>query len=86
MRQRKGLNLCRVIAFVQDELITSKEQGGQWGVRNLELQYQGLIFEALECYASEKEMIVQEEEAREFARYMVRKIENMMPSRRNQVK
>lgn len=72
------LNLCRVIAFVQDELITSKEQGGQWGVRNLELQYQGLILEALACYASEKEMTVQEEEAREFARHMVKKIGGSM--------
>lgn len=35
-------------------------------MRNLELQYQGLILEALACYASEKEMTVQEE-AREFA-------------------
>ena len=72
------LNLCRVAAFVQDELITSKKQGGQWGVQNLEPQYQGLIFEALECYVSGKEMIVREEKAVEFAGYMLKKIGGML--------
>ena len=68
------LNLCRVAAFMQDDLITSKEQGGRWGIQNLEPQYQGLILEALKCYASDEEMVVRKEQAQRFAQYMLKKI------------
>lgn len=30
-----ALNLCRVLAFVQDGLVLSKQQGGQWGMEHL---------------------------------------------------
>ena len=68
------LNLCRAIAFLQDDLVTSKEQGGRWGIQNLEPQYQGLILEALKCYASDEEMVVRNKQAQGFAKYMLKKI------------
>lgn len=68
------LNLCRVAAFLQDELVISKEQGGRWGIKNLDEQYQGLISEALKYYASDEEMEVSREEAQKFAGYMLKKI------------
>ena len=66
------LNLCRVVAFLKEDLVTSKVQGGEWGLKNLELKYQSLICDALECYASDKKMLLKKEEALEFAEYMLR--------------
>lgn len=46
------LNLCRVMAYVQDEKILSKEGGGEWGIKHLPEVFQPLIKDALECYKS----------------------------------
>ena len=43
------LNLCRVLAYVQDGAVLSKEQGGEWGMGHLK-EDQNLIAAALECY------------------------------------
>ena len=45
------LNLCRVLAYLQDDLVLSKKQGGEWGVKNLPAIYSKLIQNALECYS-----------------------------------
>ena len=68
------LNLCRVLAVVQDGVVLSKEQGGAWGLLHLSDDYQELIQSAIESYASEKEMIVDQENALRFAEYMLKKI------------
>lgn len=46
------LNLCRVLAYVQDGLVLSKKEGGEWGIQNIDSTYQGLIRNALDCYIS----------------------------------
>ncbi len=63
------LNLCRVAAYVKDEEILSKKQGGEWGVKNLSQEYSNLISGALECYSSDKNMQVEDEEAQRFCEY-----------------
>ncbi|MCM1121523.1 MAG: DUF4111 domain-containing protein [Eubacterium sp.] len=50
------LNLCRVAAFVKDGLYLSKEEGGRWALEHLRLRTSGLITDALECYATDKDM------------------------------
>ena len=45
------LNLCRVYAYKKDGLILSKEQGGQWGLKNLPVQYNGILKAALDDYS-----------------------------------
>lgn len=72
------LNLCRVAACVRDDLVTSKKQGGEWGLQNLERQYRELIETALACYASEKEMAADPAKAQAFAAYMLRLIRDAM--------
>jgi len=47
------LNLCRVLAFKQERLITSKTEGGRWGLRALPPEYAGLIRQALDEYQAE---------------------------------
>ena len=44
------LNLCRVLAYVQDSLVLSKEQGGYWGLAHLPAAYHPLLRDALAAY------------------------------------
>ena len=44
------LNACRVVAAIKDELITSKSEGGQWGIENFPEEYHLLIKAGLDEY------------------------------------
>lgn len=44
------LNFCRVLAFIQNDLILSKKDGAQWGLENLPKDYKSVIREALDEY------------------------------------
>ena len=46
------LNFCRALAFLEQGLITSKREGGQWGMAVLPPEYKRLIQEALKEYAT----------------------------------
>ena len=46
------LNLCRILAFLKDNKITSKKEGGEWALLNLPRKYSSLINYALACYSS----------------------------------
>jgi predicted nucleotidyltransferase len=46
------LNLCRVIAYQQEGLITSKQEGGLWGLEHLDAAFHTLIQQALDAYQS----------------------------------
>lgn len=65
------LNLCRVLAAVQEHLVLSKVQGGEWGLSHIPQEYYELIQSALKSYASEKEMMVDKAYALRFAEYML---------------
>lgn len=72
------LNLCRVLAFLQDSLILSKKAGGQWGIRSLPKEYQPVIQNALESYRGSTEVsLFSEESIQQFAVYMVSQIEKL---------
>ena len=47
------LNLGRVLAFLQDGSVLSKQEGGEWGLKNLPEKYHGLLREALSEYRGE---------------------------------
>ena len=44
------LNLCRVLAFVKEDLILSKKEGGVWGINHLPDLYVPLVQAALLLY------------------------------------
>ena len=48
------LNLCRVLAYVQEDLVLSKKQGGEWGLIHLPEAYRGLVQAALNEYCGNK--------------------------------
>lgn len=68
------LNMCRVLAFLQEGLCLSKEEGGKWGLAHLTSGYHAVISDALECYTSGTDMTVDEEAAGLFAKDMMRLI------------
>ena len=48
------LNLCRVLAYIKTGQVLSKQQGGQWGLNNLGMQYTGLLQSALSPFVGEE--------------------------------
>ena len=69
------LNLCRVLAYKKDGLIVSKQEGGEWGQKNIsEPEFQTLISAALQEYQSGEAMKFDVEVAKKFAEYMLEKI------------
>ena len=47
------LNLARVLAWQRDGSVLSKQEGGEWGLKNLPEKYHGLLREALSEYRGE---------------------------------
>lgn len=72
------LNLCRVLAFVKEGLYLSKEQGGKWGIEHLPLEYHSIIVEALECYTSNKEMLIEKMNVVSFAEKVIKLIKSKL--------
>ncbi len=70
------LNLCRVLAYKKEELILSKQEGGKWGICNIPEKYRALIVQALDEYLSNKSTEWDENNAHEYAAYMITQIRN----------
>lgn len=67
------LNLCRVLAYLENDIVLSKMQGGEWGIENLPSKYSGLIGNAIEMYTGDGE-INEKDLLEEFATYMLGRI------------
>lgn len=65
------LNLCRVLAFIKEDLVLSKKQGGQWGIKNLPGEYRPMIYRALQSYAGREEFREEKEKLAAFAGEML---------------
>lgn len=75
------LNLCRVAAFLRNDFILSKKQGGEWALQNLSAQYHALISKALQSYMLGNEMDFDNMEAQKFADDMLQMIKDMFTSK-----
>lgn len=65
------LNLCRVLAFLQEGSVLSKVQGGLWAKDSLPCVYTPLIEEALDSYRTGKTFSADSLPLREFSDYML---------------
>ena len=72
------LNLCRVLAFCRDGLCLSKQEGAKWAMEHLPAEYTPIISEALMCYQTDREMVVEKESGKAFADRMLADIEKAM--------
>ena len=69
------LNLCRVLAYTKDGLITSKQEGGEWGLKHINKpEFVDLITLALREYQRNEAMVFEVVVAKEFAEYMLGEI------------
>lgn len=70
------LGSCRVLAFIREEKVLSKLEGGKWGLANLPKNYHNLIKQAISCYVGKQkqEQIWNHERLEAFADYMTETI------------
>lgn len=71
------LNLCRVLAYARDGLVTSKKGGGEWGLEHLPERFRPLISRAVRCYIGDGEMEYTRT-ASDFAEYALGEIESAL--------
>ena len=67
------LNLCRVLAYLTEDAVLSKQDGGEWGLTHLPEEYHPLLRAALAAY--EGAPFCTEYLPETFAREMLRRIE-----------
>lgn len=65
------LNLCRTLAFAQEGLVLSKEQGGLWAARRLPPPYAGFAQSAAESYRSGAPFLPAPAQAQAFAAFLL---------------
>lgn len=68
------LNLARVLAYKKEQLVLSKKEGGDWGIKNLPQKYHTLICDALREYSDGVDVTYDLGIAREYAEYMINSI------------
>lgn len=71
------LNLCRVLAYKEDELILSKPEGGKWGLENIPEIYHPLILQALKEESFDEPVKPDRDCACQYAAYMIKRIKKM---------
>lgn len=81
-----SLNLCRVLAFLQEDLVLSKKAGGAWGLGTLPEKYRGFLQAMLDDYGSEEDTLAGDtgkqpdpRTAADFAEYMLARIQETLP-------
>lgn len=72
------LNLCRVLAFLKDDITSSKKRGGEWALQNLPPEFNPFISDALHSYSSGDEMKIDKAVAYKFADYMLQNIQKLI--------
>lgn len=73
------LNLARVLAYLREDQVLSKQEGGEWGLQNLPEKYHELMQEALKEYQGE-EPAYDMELAKEYAQFMLAGIKKLTKS------
>ena len=68
------LNLARVLAYKEEDLVLSKKEGGNWALMNTPTQFHPLIQDAMTEYAESKIIKYDSELAIQYASYMLNRI------------
>ena len=68
------LNLARVLAYKEDDLVLSKKEGGDWALINTPAQFHPLIQHAMSEYAESKNIVYDSELAKQYAAFMLDRI------------
>ena len=68
------LNLTRVLAYREEELVLSKKEGGVWALNKLPMEYRPLILNALREYSGNTDVVYDQTLARNYAEYVIDRI------------
>ena len=69
------LNLARVLAYKEEGLVLSKKEGAEWALAHLPTEYHPLIQSALRAYVETAEVDYDNELAKRYAAYALRRIQ-----------
>jgi len=74
------LNLCRVLYYIKEKIISSKDEAGSWAIENLPERFTELAGKAQSCYRGVKnDMKWNKKELSTFTDYMMDKINEDCP-------
>ncbi len=68
------LNLCRVLGYLREGLVLSKEQGGKWSIENLPGEYASVAASAVGSYCQNDPFEADQVSRYSFAQYMLQQI------------
>lgn len=75
------LNLCRVLYSLKEEVVSSKKEGGEWGIKALPQDFHLLIQKCLDKYSGvENELELDQQQLLQFSEYMLNEIDHMIES------
>ncbi|CAG7644352.1 aminoglycoside adenylyltransferase domain-containing protein [Paenibacillus allorhizosphaerae] len=70
-----ALNLCRVLYFMKKEVVSSKREGGEWGLSELSERFKPIIKSCLDEYNGQKDhCVVTRHDLLDFVDYMMQEI------------
>lgn len=73
------LNLCRVLYYLTEEVVSSKKEGGEWGIKVLPQDFHQLIQKCLDKYCGVENAIeLDEQQLLLFSEYMLIEIDRMI--------
>jgi streptomycin 3"-adenylyltransferase len=76
------LNLCRVLYFLKEGVVSSKKEGGEWGVKTLNSKYIKIVSACTKKYVnSYYNIILDYEILTEFVEYMKKEINEQLETR-----
>lgn len=74
-----SLNLCRVLLYIREGQISSKREGGQWGIQNVPGEFQALVQRYLNEYNGVKiEQDIDSKLLTNFATFMLQEINKQL--------
>ncbi|MBP0726585.1 DUF4111 domain-containing protein [Bacillus sp. RG28] len=76
------LNLCRVLYYLKEGVISSKKEGGVWGIKTLDNKYTEIVLICTEKYLNNtKNLNIENDILIEFIHYMKTEISNQLENR-----
>ncbi len=73
------LNLCRVLYYLKEEVISSKKQGGMWALKSIPDKYKEVVELALQNYSIDKELNCwNNDRIDNFVGYMLKEIKHFL--------
>lgn len=73
------LNLCRVLLFLREGIVSSKKEGGEWGLKVLPRKFHYVIKQCLDEYEGfRKELELENEQLTGFSDYMLNEIRQLI--------